>query len=94
MKQIFKVLGLVVSILLISTMMTSCSAEKKPQPKNGNWIICLSCGATGYEYYYLNGLISKKCKECHGCGYKLGHFHVDNNYPWNECDVCGKYMYD
>lgn len=102
MKQTFKVLGLVISILLISTMMTSCSADVRPKPQFGSWYMCPSCEGTGYEYYLLDGFISVKCDDCQGCGYQLwmkgpgfrgnNHAHVGDHIPWNECDICGKHV--
>ena len=90
-------------MMFLSTM-TSCSADKKSLPPNG-YLYCGYCHGTGYDYYYLGGLISEECSSCGGSGYGVnpnystgmptfkgsGHVHVDKHIPWNECDICGKH---
>ena len=56
-------------MMFLSTM-TSCSADKKSLPPNG-YLYCGYCHGTGYDYYYLGGLISEECSSCGGSGYGI-----------------------
>ena len=50
--------------------MSSCSADKRALPPDG-YSYCRYCHGTGYDYYYLGGLISEECCSCGGSGYSL-----------------------
>lgn len=95
------------SLIILTTLflfLTSCSADKKSLPSD-EYLYCGYCHGTGYDYYYLGGLISKECYSCGGSGYGLNpynpsgmptfkgsrHVHVDEHIPWNECDICKKH---
>ena len=94
----------ILPIALLTALLSSCSAEKKPLPPQG-YMYCAYCHGTGYEYCYLGGLISDECDACGGSGYGLNpnslsdsptfrgnrHVHIDEHIPWNECDICGKH---
>lgn len=57
-----------VLMLMFISALTSCSTDKKPIPSNG-YLYCAYCDGTGYDYYYLGGLISEECSSCYGSGY-------------------------
>ena len=100
----FKVFSYIVLTMLVLNIMTSCSADKKSLPPDG-YLYCGYCHGTGYDYYYLGGLISEECTSWSGSGYGLnpnsstgmpvfkgsGHVHVDEELPWKECDICKKH---
>ena len=79
-----------------------CRQESLPPD---GYLYCGYCHGTGYDYYYLGGLISEECTSCSGSGYGLnpnsstgmpvfkgsGHVHVDEELPWKECDICKKH---
>ena len=56
----FKVFSYIVLTMLVLNIMTSCSADKKSLPPDG-YLYCGYCHGTGYDYYYLGGLISEEC---------------------------------
>lgn len=104
MKMIYKSYRQLLSLVFLAGLLSSCSAEKKPTPPQG-YLYCGYCQGTGYEYCYLDGLVSKECFACSGSGYGQdpnyhygspsfrgsSHEHIDKHVPWNECDICGKH---
>ena len=97
----FKMISWILLMIAFLSTMSSCSADKRALPPDG-YSYCRYCHGTGYDYYYLGGLISEECSSCGGSGYSLnpsyptgmpifkgrGHTHIDKKIPWNECDIC------